>query len=57
MSCRGFLDALGAMIDYRPRKRVDAYAGVMWSQVTGGMASGYLYHVNLAPTVGVRVQF
>jgi hypothetical protein len=36
------------MIDYRPMKRVDAYAGVLWSQVTGGMASGYLYHINLA---------
>jgi hypothetical protein len=30
---------------------------VLWSRVTGGMASGYLYHVNLAPTVGVRVRF
>ena len=45
------------MIDYRPSKRVDVYAGVMWSQVTGGQASGFLYSVNLAPTVGVRVQF
>jgi hypothetical protein len=45
------------MIDYRPMKRVDAYAGVLWSQVTGGMASGHLYQINLAPTVGVRVQF
>ncbi len=56
-SCRGSLNALSAMIDYRPAKRVDAYAGVMWSQVTGGLASGYLYRINLAPTVGVRVQF
>ncbi len=56
-SCRGSLNALSAMLDYRPTKRVDAYAGVMWSQVTGGLASGYLYHINLAPTVGVRVQF
>jgi hypothetical protein len=29
-SCRGSLDALGAMVDYRPTKRVDAYAGVIW---------------------------
>jgi predicted porin len=56
-SCRGSLDALGAMVDYRPTKRVDAYAGVMWSQVTGGMASGYLYHANFAPTIGVRLRF
>ena len=29
----------------------------MWSQVTGGMASGYLNSVNFAPTIGVRVKF
>ena len=56
-SCPGTENAVSAMINYRPMKRVDAYAGVLWSQVTGGMASGYLYHTNLAPTVGVRVQF
>jgi predicted porin len=56
-SCRGTLNALSAMIDYRPSKRVDVYAGVMWSQVTGGQASGYLFQQNIAPTVGLRVQF
>jgi predicted porin len=56
-SCPGGENAVSVMIDYRPMKRVDAYAGVLWSQVTGGMASGYFYHINLAPTVGVRVQF
>jgi len=56
-SCAGTLDAVTAMIDYRPSKRVDLYAGAMWSQVTGGLASGYLNHVNVAPTVGLRVQF
>jgi predicted porin len=56
-SCHGTENAISAMIDYRPTKRVDVYAGVMWSQVTGGLASGYLYHINLAPTAGIRVQF
>jgi hypothetical protein len=56
-SCRGAENAVSVMIDYRPIKRLDAYAGVMWSQVTGGLASGYLYRVNLAPTIGIRVQF
>jgi predicted porin len=56
-SCRGALNAYSAMIDYRPSKRVTAYAGFMWSQVTGGLASGYLYRVNFAPTIGVRVEF
>ena len=56
-SCRGALNAYSAMIDYRPSKRVTAYAGFMWSQVTGGLASGYLNRVNFAPTIGVRVEF
>lgn len=56
-SCRGALNAFSAMIDYRPSKRVEAYGGFMWSQVTGGMASGYLNSVNFAPTIGVRVKF
>ena len=56
-SCRGALNAYSAMINYRPSKRVTTYAGFMWSQVTGGLASGYLYRVNFAPTIGVRVEF
>ena len=56
-SCAGTLNALSAMIDYRPAKRLDLYAGVMWSQVTGGLASGYLYHANFGPTAGLRLQF
>jgi predicted porin len=45
------------MVDYRITKRLDAYAGVMWSQVTGGLASGYLNFQNIGPTVGLRFQF
>ena len=56
-SCAGTLNALSAMIEYRPVKRLDLYAGVMWSQVTGGLASGYLYHQNFGPTAGLRLQF
>jgi predicted porin len=56
-SCAGTLDAVSAMIDYRPSKRLDIYGGVMWSQVTGGLASGYLYHENFGPSLGVRVKF
>ena len=45
------------MVDYRVTKRLDAYAGAMWSQVTGGLASGYLHSQNIGPTVGLRFQF
>jgi predicted porin len=56
-SCAGTLDAASAMIDYRVTKRFDVYAGVMWSRVAGGLASGYLNFQNVGPTVGLRFQF
>jgi hypothetical protein len=56
-SCRGTLNALSAMVDYRPSGRVDAYAGVMWSNATGGLASGYLNTQNIGPAAGLRVRF
>jgi predicted porin len=56
-SCAGTLDAASAMIDYRVTKRLDMYAGVMWSRVAGGLASGYLNFQNVGPTVGLRFQF
>jgi predicted porin len=56
-SCAGTLDALSAMVDYRPPGRLDVYAGLMWSQVFGGLASGYLNHQNIAPSIGLRLKF
>jgi predicted porin len=56
-SCAGTLDAASAMIDYRVTKRIDVYAGAMWSKVAGGLASGYLNFQNVGPTVGLRFQF
>ncbi len=56
-ACQGYMNAFSAMIDYRPLKRVDLYAGIMYSKVSGGLANGYLYSDDLAPTVGVRVRF
>lgn len=55
--CAGTLDAASAMMDYRITKRFDAYGGVMWSRVTGGLASGYLNFQNIGPTVGLRFRF
>jgi hypothetical protein len=45
------------MLDWRPVKRVDIYGGVMYSQATGGMASGYIHDANTAYTGGVRINF
>jgi hypothetical protein len=29
----------------------------MWSQVAGGLASGYLFHQSYAPAIGLRGTF
>ena len=55
--CAGYLQAVSALIDYKPVKRVDLYAGFMYSVASGGIASGYVSNSNFAPTVGVRISF
>ncbi len=56
-TCAGDIQAVSGLIDWRPYKRLDVYAGVMYSQVSGGMANGYLHSNNVAPTVGLRLTF
>ncbi len=56
-TCSGTLDAYSLMLDYRFNKRFDTYAGVMYSQVAGGQASGYLNDSNVSPMVGLRFRF
>jgi predicted porin len=56
-SCTGALDAFSLLIDYRPLKRIDLYAGAMISNVYGGFASGYRQVQNIDPTVGIRIKF
>jgi predicted porin len=55
--CAGTQDAVSAALYYRLLKRLDVYGGVMYSRVNGGLASGYLHANNIAPTVGLRLQF
>jgi predicted porin len=55
--CAGTLNAYSALIDWKPMKRLDVYAGLMYSEVGGGLASGYLNTSNVDPTVGLRLQF
>jgi len=56
-ACAGTMDAVSAMIDWRPVKRLDVYAGFMYSQMNGGLAAGYLHNNDIDPTVGLRLQF
>ena len=56
-TCAGALQAVSGLIDWRPYKRLDVYAGVMFSEASGGIASGYLHSTNIAPTAGLRLTF
>jgi predicted porin len=55
--CAGTLDAISAAVDWRFAPKWDLYFGVMFSQVTDGLAFGFLQHNNIDPTVGVRLRF
>jgi predicted porin len=56
--CSGTFVAYSLDVDYRFTKRFDAYAGIMYSGVSDGLANGYLYFTtNVNPTIGVRYSF
>jgi len=56
-SCAGSEDFFSALIDYRPFKRVDLYAGLMVSNVYGGLANGFPATQDISPTAGLRIKF
>lgn len=55
--CAGTFDAISAAIDWRFAPKWDLYLGFMFSQVNGGLASGFLARNNIDPTVGLRFRF
>ena len=56
--CSGELRDFSIDAVYKLGKRFDVFAGVMYSGVADGLASGYLYsRNNLNPTIGVRFTF
>ena len=55
--CSGQLNAVSLLATYRFAKQFDAYAGIMWSHVSNGLASGFLQRSSIDPTVGLRFQF
>ncbi|HZZ24222.1 MAG TPA: hypothetical protein VFE60_17280 [Roseiarcus sp.] len=56
-NCAGSETFWSALIDYRPFKRVDLYAGLMVSNVYGGLASGFPATEDISPTAGIRIKF
>jgi predicted porin len=56
-NCHGTFDALSFVADWQFAKKFDAYAGLMFSQVNGGLANGFLHRNSIDPTVGLRFRF
>ena len=55
--CAGTFDGISAAVDWRFAPKWDLYSGIMFTQVNGGLAFGFLQHNNIAPTVGLRFRF
>jgi predicted porin len=69
--CSGTLDAVSLVVDWRFARHMDMYAGIMYSQVEGGLASGFIVNSagttvqsvgsnkssNFDPGIGLRYQF
>jgi predicted porin len=56
-SCAGQLHDISLVADYHFTKRFDSYAGVNYSTVQDGLASGFLFTNDWTPMVGVRFNF
>ena len=55
--CAGTFDGISAAVDWKFAPKWDLYFGMMFTQVHGGLANGYLQHSNIDPTVGLRFRF
>jgi predicted porin len=56
-NCHGTFDAVSFAVDWQFAKKFDAYAGLMFSQVNGGLANGFLNRSSIDPTVALRFRF
>ena len=55
--CAGNENVVSGVVDWRPYKRVDVYAGASYSKVAGGLASGFFADNNVGVNGGVRFSF
>jgi predicted porin len=53
--CSGALDMVGLLVDWRFARHFDFYAGVAYSQKTGGLASGFVLATNNGALSGTNV--
>jgi predicted porin len=55
--CAGGRWSYSFLAEYRPLPRFSLYAGVLVSNVYGGVASAFEHTQNIAPTAGLRIRF
>jgi hypothetical protein len=55
--CAGTFNAISGVIDWLFAPKWDLYLGIMSTQVSGGLANGYLQRNNIATTAGLRFRF
>ena len=56
-NCSGTENALSFAIDYHHTRNLELYAGVMYTVVSNGLASGFLNKTEWDPTIGLRYSF
>jgi predicted porin len=57
LNCSGSEDVVSLRVDYDWTKNYKLYAGIVYSQVSGGMAFGFLHTAEITPSVGMRYSF
>ncbi len=56
-NCSGDFDQVSFLVDYTFNKHFDVYAGVSYSEISGGLSSAYLQDNNTLFMTGMRLKF
>ncbi len=56
-NCSGDLNQGSFLVDYTFNKHFDVYAGVTYSEISGGLASGFLQSNDATFATGLRLKF
>jgi predicted porin len=56
-TCSGNENIWSMSLDYHFTKRFDTYGGIMWSNVSHGLANGFINTSMIDPTIGARFSF
>jgi predicted porin len=56
-TCSGLYNAVSFTIDWEIAAKFDAYEGMMYQTVAGGLSNGFLHRNTIDPTIGLRFRF